>query len=69
MQDTTSPDDPFRAETGMAQSAEGFVLGGMEDAVYRTERIVLDLGDRILLYTDGVTEAMNRRRPSIPRKD
>ncbi len=47
---------------------EGFVLAGMEDAVYRTERIVLDPGDRILLYTDGVTEAMNREKAFYSEK-
>lgn len=41
---------------------EGFILGVLEDAIYRTERIVLDPGDRILLYTDGVIEAMNREK-------
>jgi sigma-B regulation protein RsbU (phosphoserine phosphatase) len=30
-----------------------------EDAAYRTERIHLDPGDEVILYTDGVTEAMN----------
>jgi sigma-B regulation protein RsbU (phosphoserine phosphatase) len=47
---------------------EGFVLGAMEDAVYRTERIFLDPGDRILLYTDGVTEAMNREKAFYSEK-
>jgi sigma-B regulation protein RsbU (phosphoserine phosphatase) len=47
---------------GWIKVPEGFVLGAMEDAVYRTERILLDPGDRILLYTDGVTEAMNREK-------
>jgi sigma-B regulation protein RsbU (phosphoserine phosphatase) len=47
---------------------EGFVLGAMEDAVYRIERIFLDLGDTILLYTDGVTEAMDRERAFYSEK-
>jgi sigma-B regulation protein RsbU (phosphoserine phosphatase) len=47
---------------------EGFVLGGMEDAIYRTERILMDRGDRILLYTDGVTEAMNREKAFYSEK-
>lgn len=33
------------------------VLGLMLDAGFRSERIVLAPGDRLLLYTDGVTEA------------
>jgi sigma-B regulation protein RsbU (phosphoserine phosphatase) len=47
---------------------EEFVLGVMEDAVYRTERIFLDPGDRILLYTDGVTEAMNQQKAFYSEK-
>jgi sigma-B regulation protein RsbU (phosphoserine phosphatase) len=37
----------------------GFVLGPMEDTVYTTERLVLQPGDTVFLYTDGVTEAAN----------
>ncbi len=35
----------------------GLVLGGMKDMVYKRYEIQLKPGDRILLYTDGVTEA------------
>ncbi|NPU85145.1 MAG: SpoIIE family protein phosphatase [Syntrophaceae bacterium] len=38
---------------------EGILLGVFKDAVYRTERIRFVPGDEILLYTDGVTEALN----------
>lgn len=38
---------------------EGFLLGILEDSSYRTETIYLNPGDALLLYTDGVTEAMN----------
>ncbi|MDD2736855.1 MAG: SpoIIE family protein phosphatase [Desulfuromonadaceae bacterium] len=37
----------------------GFVLGPMEDTDYETERITLQSGDTLFLYTDGVTEATN----------
>lgn len=36
-----------------------FVLGVMEDMVYREQRDVLSPGDCFCLYTDGVTEAFN----------
>ena len=35
----------------------GFVLAGMEGVRYRAGELVLHPGDRIFLYTDGVTEA------------
>jgi phosphoserine phosphatase RsbU/P len=38
---------------------EGFLLGAMEDSLYETRQILLAPGDTLLLYTDGVTEAMN----------
>ena len=36
------------------------VLAAMAGTRYRAEKLVLSPGDSILLYTDGVTEAMNR---------
>ncbi len=41
---------------------EGVLLGVVEDAAYRTEQMVLEPGEAILLYTDGVTEAMNPQK-------
>ena len=40
-------------------SKRGFVLAGMENMSYRQQEIVLRPGDRVFLYTDGVTEALN----------
>lgn len=40
----------------------GFVLAGLEDIVYQQEEISLEKGDILYLYTDGVTEAMNREK-------
>ncbi|MBU1172285.1 MAG: SpoIIE family protein phosphatase [Proteobacteria bacterium] len=37
----------------------GFVLGPMPDSDYETERLTLQPGDTLFLYTDGVTEAVN----------
>lgn len=37
----------------------GFVLGPMTDTDYETERLVMQSGDTLFLYTDGVTEATN----------
>jgi sigma-B regulation protein RsbU (phosphoserine phosphatase) len=35
------------------------VVGIMEGTPYSSRRLFLDAGDRVFLYTDGVTEAMN----------
>lgn len=37
----------------------GFVLGGMEGIVYKEQKLMLEPGDEIFLYTDGVVEATN----------
>jgi serine phosphatase RsbU (regulator of sigma subunit) len=39
------------------KSRAGFVLAGMEGVRYRKNELVLEPGDAIYLYTDGVTEA------------
>lgn len=38
-------------------SKADFVLAGMEDVKYKVQEIILNHGDQIFLYTDGVTEA------------
>ena len=39
----------------------GVVVGILEDARFEEETMTLEPGDRLVLYTDGVTEAANRR--------
>ena len=46
-----------RAELVRVKS--GLVLGGMEGIPYRKETLTLGHGDKLFLYTDGVTEAEN----------
>ncbi len=59
---------PILLRGGVPQllSPRGLVLGLMEDAVFLETieecKVVLKPGDSLLLYTDGVTEAMNRRQ-------
>ena len=39
----------------------GTALGAFEDALYRRQELILQKGDTLFLYTDGVTEAMNEK--------
>ena len=39
----------------------GLVLAGMEEFIYQKATFQLKQGDRLFLYTDGVTEAMNQK--------
>ena len=43
------------------ETTNGMALGVMEDFIYTSKRIVLEKGETIFMYTDGVTEAMNER--------
>lgn len=44
------------------KSKHGLVVGAMPDIVYKDFEIQLNEGDKIFLYTDGVTEATNAER-------
>ncbi len=53
----------YRASTDrfeyLKSSARNYALGLMDDEEFKQETIDLSKGDMILLYTDGVTEALN----------
>lgn len=42
------------------ESTKGIPLGVMDDFAYQSRKITLQKGDTLLLYTDGVTEAVNK---------
>ncbi|QOX77948.1 SpoIIE family protein phosphatase [Trichlorobacter lovleyi] len=44
----------------MITSANSVALGCMEDMPYQTGMVVLSEGDALVMYTDGVSEAMNK---------
>ena len=52
----------FREGVGVFLDQGGIPMGILEDAEYGEEQIVLVPGDVVLLYTDGVTEALNTKR-------
>jgi sigma-B regulation protein RsbU (phosphoserine phosphatase) len=41
---------------------QGFFLGVFEESQYHTEKVELRSGDLLLVYTDGVTEAINESK-------
>jgi sigma-B regulation protein RsbU (phosphoserine phosphatase) len=43
----------------LANPGNGLALGAFDDVTYHTSEVMLDAGDGLLLYTDGVTEAMD----------
>lgn len=56
---------PYRISNGRVQSLEntkGMVLGALEGASFDRNGVALQPGDSIVLYTDGVTEAMDERQ-------
>ena len=44
------------------QSTPNLVLGGMDDIIYEEHKDQLEPNDILLLYTDGVTEALNNNK-------
>ncbi|MBQ7158339.1 MAG: SpoIIE family protein phosphatase [Treponema sp.] len=48
-----------KGEFSFVQTKPNFVLGGMEGVPYKEHTITMEKGDRLLVYTDGVTEATN----------
>ena len=47
---------------------EGIALGAIEDPVYATHQLELNKGDTLILYTDGITEAMNLKQELYTEK-
>jgi sigma-B regulation protein RsbU (phosphoserine phosphatase) len=47
------------------KNVSGFILAGTPNMKYREYSTYLKAGDKILLYTDGVTEAMNSEQKSF----
>jgi sigma-B regulation protein RsbU (phosphoserine phosphatase) len=54
----------YRTSTGMVEQlqAQGIVLGIVPEPRFEQHATVIEAGDVVCFYTDGVTEAMNPRR-------
>ena len=50
------------------EDKHGFVLGGMERMPYRDNELVLNSGDALFLYTDGLPEATNAKGQRFEEK-
>ena len=49
-------------EAGLVETkGDTFPLGILEDAQYQETRVQLEPGDRLVFYTDGIVEAMNKQ--------
>ena len=57
----------LRREGGVAwlPISGSLMVGAMEEAPYRRERLLLEPGDSLFLYTDGVNEAMNAQEEAF----
>jgi sigma-B regulation protein RsbU (phosphoserine phosphatase) len=49
-----------QGEARLLDNTGGMALGVMEDVEYRTKTVAIQAGEGLFLYTDGVTEAMDR---------
>jgi len=49
-------------------NTHGLALGMQEDACYQKEEISFESGDRLLIYSDGITEAMNEQMMEFGEK-
>lgn len=66
-----NPPIVFRKGSGKIEELEltGVAVGAMDDARFEQREINLSSGDVIVLYTDGITEALNEREEmfEVPR--
>ncbi|MBQ2159858.1 MAG: SpoIIE family protein phosphatase, partial [Oscillospiraceae bacterium] len=46
---------------GLCKDKHSFVIGGLADSRYREYELQMEKGDKLFLYTDGVTEATNEK--------
>jgi serine phosphatase RsbU (regulator of sigma subunit) len=59
---------PAGAEAPVALACAGLVLGVLPEVVYQEESIPLHPGDTLVMFTDGMTEVMDRRGRLLGRE-
>lgn len=64
----TRPIAKLNGEFSFLKSELNLVLGVMENEEYTVNEIQLNPKDRLLLYTDGVTDANNLKKSSLEQK-
>lgn len=50
-----------KGDCNYLKSKNGLVLAGMQNVGYQDQEIIMKAGDRLFLYTDGLTEAINKK--------
>ncbi|MBM4277402.1 MAG: HAMP domain-containing protein [Deltaproteobacteria bacterium] len=48
-------------EATYIEGGRNVMVGAVENYVFKTDRLIMESGDVLFMYTDGVTEAMNER--------
>ncbi|GAA5818788.1 MAG: conserved hypothetical protein [Methanobrevibacter sp. CfCl-M3] len=57
-----------RNQYNILESKPDFVLGGMENMKYKSFKITINAGDRLYLFTDGITESINQNEEEFQIK-
>jgi serine phosphatase RsbU (regulator of sigma subunit) len=60
----------FRSHDGTVEKLmpTGIVLGAVENGEYKSRRVTIEIGDVLVMYTDGVTESTNSREELFGEK-
>jgi PAS domain S-box-containing protein len=65
-----NPPQVFRSKTGAVEKLmpTGIVLGAVENMEYKSRSVNIGEGDVVVMYTDGVTEAINKKEELFGEK-
>lgn len=57
-----------KGEVSQLRADANFILAGLEDMNYTQDKVTLESGEMLFLYTDGVTEATNKKEQLYSEK-